>query len=88
MGQAETLLPGADVVLRDEAGNIIATTRLGDGTVVPGVQFPDRLRCEFSFTLTDVPDSPFYTIQVAQRGEVPYSREELEAAGWEVALTL
>lgn len=43
--------------------------------------------CQFTFEV-EVPDADFYTFEVAHRGEVNYSRQELSTAGWAVELTL
>ncbi|WP_155855285.1 hypothetical protein [Actinotalea ferrariae] len=43
--------------------------------------------CTFPFTV-DVPDSDFYSIEVAHRGKVNFSRQDLEAEGWVVALSV
>jgi hypothetical protein len=36
----------------------------------------------------NVPESNFYTIEVAHRGEVPFSRAQLARKGWRANLTL
>jgi len=80
-----------DVVVRDESGAIIATDRTEalppkeDGNA--GERQRERWTCRYAFTVT-VPDAPFYTVEVGNRGEQTYSRADLEAAGWSVELTL
>jgi hypothetical protein len=36
----------------------------------------------------DAEDADFYSVEVSHRGEITYSRDELEAAGWSIDLTL
>jgi hypothetical protein len=45
--------------------------------------------CEFAFTLTDVPDTAkFYSVTVANRGEISESHDELSGKNWVFALSL
>lgn len=43
--------------------------------------------CQFTFTAT-LSDADFYSVEVAHRGKVNYSRADLEAKAWHVDLTL
>lgn len=73
---------GAQVLISNEEGQVIAKGYLGPG------HFGHRA-CRFSFTVADVPSSRFYKVKVADRGgDVTLSRKEMEAEGWEVHLTL
>jgi hypothetical protein len=38
--------------------------------------------------LRNVPEVPFYTIEVGSRGDLSYSLEEMIATGWSIDLTL
>jgi hypothetical protein len=76
---------GATVTVRDGAGNIIASSRLGPGK---GEATDIVASCEFKFYLDDVPDADFYGVEVAHRGEVTYSRQELQRQDWKVDLSL
>lgn len=73
--------PGTPVTVKNEKGEILDSSVLGTGTGT-------RSRCTFEFTLK-VPDTAkFYTFEVGRRGELSYSRAELEAQGWEVGFNL
>jgi hypothetical protein len=43
--------------------------------------------CQFSFA-ADVPDAAFYSVEVAHRGAVNFSTDDLSRASWTVALTV
>jgi hypothetical protein len=75
---------GAQVVVTDRAGTVIASGDLGPGSVqsVEGLEV-----CQFSFAV-EVPDTEFYRFEVSDRGSLTYTREELENAGWQVDFTL
>jgi len=72
---------GAQVVVKDESDELIATGSLSAGHVSSG-------QCDFPIAVRNVPDANFYTIQVSHRGGISYSREELKAKGWMVGLSL
>jgi hypothetical protein len=75
---------GLGVVLKDQAGTILAT-----GSLVPVARTAVSRECPFSFTLNAVPDTAtFYAIEVGHRGSVTKSHAEMDAAGWTFALTL
>jgi hypothetical protein len=42
----------------------------------------------FDFTASDVPDSDFYTVEVSHRGQISFSKADLERAGWVAQLSL
>lgn len=85
---------GADVTVTDESGTVIAVGALGPGEVVSFragnflTDFEDAVRCEFEFMINDVPDAKFYGVEVSDRGELRYSRDELEANAWVIGLQL
>jgi hypothetical protein len=74
------LQAGAPVVVKNDKGRTIATSSLDAG--VPGTR-----QCVFGFT-AKVPDATFYVIEVTHRGEVTYSRKQLEKRKWRLALSL
>jgi hypothetical protein len=74
---------GTAVVVRDESGTTIAAGRLGVGAYTR-----DGGDCIFEFTIDDVPEAAFYSVEVADRGEITYSADELEAADWSVELSV
>lgn len=103
---------GAQVTVRNEAGDVIGIGRLStgeygalrvdtgepisslgmwrtsNGTKTDDGDWAYRGLCVFTFTVELTEDSDFYEVQVADRNPLTHTRAELEAAGWEVALTL
>jgi hypothetical protein len=77
----DDIRPGSSVTVRSETGETIATTELDSG------EFFDGIGCEYTFTV-GVPDARFYRIEVSHRGEVEFSKAELEANDWEASLSL
>lgn len=73
---------GAEVTVTDASGDTVALGRLKQG-VRSGAS-----TCEMPFTVTDVPHSEFYAVEVAGRGEQRFTRAELDAASWDIDLTL
>ena len=67
---------GAQVIVRDEAGTVLATTSLGTGTLL------ETGMCYFEFDLGSLPRAHFYSFEVSRRGELTYSRAELEENDW------
>lgn len=77
----DDIRPGTSVTVRNETGETIATTELGSG------EFFDGVGCEYDFQV-GVPDASFYRIEVSHRGDVEFSKAELEADEWEASLSL
>jgi hypothetical protein len=80
-GGYNDLAAGAQVTIRDETGKVLATGHLDEGKTKSASE------CDFAFNL-DVPDAKFYQVEVSHRGQVTYSADDLEKAGWRVQLTL
>lgn len=80
-GGYDDLNSGTQVVVRNDRGRILATTRLGPGTLHGG------FACKWAFTLR-VPESGFYSFEVSHRGELTYSKRQLERKHWRVAFSL
>jgi hypothetical protein len=86
------LRSGVVVVVRDESGAELGRSPLrarpaptnADGTVPE----PERRRCVWTFALENLEDRPSYAISIGERGAVTYSRAELEAADWQVQVSL
>lgn len=72
---------GVGVSLRDGDGKLLAASALGPGRSSP-------LRCTFAFTLENVPEVPFYTIEVGRRGGLSHSLADVRAMGWSLQLSL
>ena len=76
---------GTQVTVRDGTDAIIATGRLSQGKLT-ATGFSGR--CRFEFTISDVPEASFYTIEVSRRGGLTYSAEELDGLSWMVSFIL
>lgn len=89
-GGYDDIRGGLGVVVKDAAGKTIATGQLGPGVAMQTLDTGaiTLYDCRFPITLTDVPESDFYEIEVGRRGSLSYSQEQMEAAGWNVALTI
>ena len=74
---------GAQVVVKDGEGAILAVSSLGAGRIVV-----PPLACLFPFAVEGIPLRDFYSIEVSHRGALSYSYADLEARGWIVKLTL
>lgn len=75
-GGYDDLAAGANVVVRDGEGGIIATSKL-----TGGVQ--SSAGVTFTFT-AKVPKTEFYEVEVSHRGGLRFSFEDLEKADWEI----
>lgn len=73
---------GAQVTVRDAGGVIIGTGSLSQGEMDPGNG------CHFPFRIIGLPEATFYSVQVSHRDGPSYSFAEMEAAGWDIALSL
>lgn len=87
----DDIVPGAEVLLKDGDGHTLAVANLGPGHVTeraPGADGYTFVNCQFAFTMTAIPDRPFYTFSIGHRGAPTYAHDELAARGWSVAMTL
>ena len=80
-GGYSDISPGAQVTLKNGAGAILATTQLGTGTGA-------NLSCDFKFAFANVPEVPFYSVEIARRGAVTNSLADMKANGWTFGLSL
>ena len=80
---------GSQIVISDAAGKTIALGALGGGSIaIPAGGVPLNARCQFPFTVQDVPPGgKFYGVHVGNtnRGTVQYTAKQL-AAGPEVTV--
>jgi hypothetical protein len=72
---------GATVTVKDGAGSIVGVSKLESAI---STSFND---CVFPFSVT-VSDAEFYAIEVSRRGELNFSKADLESKGWMVQLKL
>jgi hypothetical protein len=76
----DDLTAGAPVTVKDQAGTVLASTFLTDGT-------ESGSDCNFGVSVT-VPDADFYQVEIGHRGAVTFSKSELETDGWVAALSI
>lgn len=91
-GGYSDLRSGVVAVVRDESGTRLAdaplTAEPAPTTAAGTISEAERRRCVWTFTLRDIPERPAYRIAIGERGSVRYTREELEAAGWNIDVSL
>lgn len=80
-GGYKDLTAGGAVTVKDEGGTVIATGSLDQGTSDP--TYPTVV-CRFTFTIANIPDAKFYSIEVTHRGALTYSQDQLNHNGWKV----
>lgn len=80
-GSLSDIAVGSEVIVRDGADKVIGTDLLELDDKA------DPMHCYYRFAIS-VPDADFYSVDVAKRGAVTYSRADLEGYGWVVVLTL
>ncbi|MCH9036369.1 MAG: hypothetical protein IH860_03485 [Chloroflexi bacterium] len=108
-GGYDDIREGAQVVVKNEEGEVIATSSLQQGTgrdlLVALLEAADELEgketptsasgfeglelvvCVLPFEVA-VPNAAFYSVEVSHRGELSYSREELDEIDWSVDFEL
>jgi hypothetical protein len=85
-GGYSDISPGVGVSVTDRTGTLLAASTLESGTVTD--KFADEVECTLTFTVDDLPESDAYTVEVADRGELTYTKAELQEADWQVFLSL
>jgi hypothetical protein len=70
---------GAQVTVSDGNGKLLATTALTDGKITASNSVNGD--CMFEFIIK-VPDADFYAVEVSHRGQLKYSKNDLEDRGW------
>lgn len=81
VGGFDDIRGGATVVVYDAADKILAMGRLD-----PGRANDATGDCIFLFAVPDVPTSDFYRVEVAHRGQVPFTQRQVD--DHQVQLTL
>ena len=90
-GGYDDIAQGTQVVVKDDTGKIIGLGRLTYGTMLAtGTTFIGltEVRCSFNFSISDVPEVPIYSLEVADRGTQSYTLQDMKAGRWTVALLL
>lgn len=72
---------GAEVQVLNQAGTILGTSALQGGSDA-------FTSCNFTFSVPQIPSAAFYQIQVSHRGNVTFSKAELQSNHWTADLTL
>ena len=72
---------GTNVTVKNGEGKLLGITDLSSGETAGSYS------CKFSFEM-EVANSEFYSFDIGNRDEVSYSKDELEAKGWSLDLTL
>lgn len=77
MGGYSDIRSGAQLVITDQSGTIVATASLATGKLI-GSGYTRQ--CQFSFTAKDVPKGhSFYGVQLGRRGSMQYSEAQLSS---------
>lgn len=86
-GGYSDLSVGADVTVRGSDGDVVGTGEVVSSEAVKQSNASVR-QCRFNFVVENLPRSEFYSVEVAHRGEVTYSFEDLEEAGWKASMSI
>jgi len=81
LGQYDGILGGTPVVVKDQAGAVIATGGLDIGKVAAGSL------CEFAFVVSGVPKADAYQFEILNRSVGSYSYDDVVVRGWQVTLS-
>ncbi len=84
-GGYDDLTAGAAVTVKNESGTVIATGSLERGA--SDATYPTVV-CHFSFTISNLPDAKFYSVEVTHRGALTYSQDQLNSNGWKVEASI
>lgn len=80
-GGFSDITEGAAVTVKDASGKVVAVGRLGVGTP-GGVEEIGSIKaaaqCAFVFQVPNVPGSDFYGVEVSHRGQITYSRQQVD----------
>ena len=81
IGGYSDIATGQQVIIRNQSGDIIATSQFEPD---PTASSKD---CRFVF-VAEVPDATFYSFEIGRRGELAYSKQEMEDNDWRVEFAL
>ena len=81
------LRQGTVVKVKDGTGATLGTTALQGGTLQRGKLRGRDDDCVFTFSLT-VPERDAYRVEVARRGGVRFTRDDLQRTNWRADLTI
>jgi hypothetical protein len=77
----DDLTEGLQVTVTNETGTLIGTGNLDAGQVTDA-------GCSFAFVVHNLPVAKFYRIEAGHRGQVSYSYDRMQAAGWSAELSI
>jgi len=80
-GGYSDLSPGAQVTLRDGDGKTLGSTALSEGS-------GSSTSCTFTFSIPNIPEVPFYAVEISHRGQVTNSLADMRANGWTFSLSI
>lgn len=78
-GGYDDIAEGTAVTVRDSTGAIVGVGSLGAGQ-------GSAYGCSFPFTVTDVPDSDFYTVEISHRGAMTFTAEDIRTSELQLSL--
>ena len=78
--------PGTSVTVSSGSGEILGVGSLNSGTDKKVSSY--SVGCTYNFVVYDVPDAPFYKVEVANRGALTFSKADMEANLWTVGASL
>lgn len=82
-GGYSDLAQGVSVVVSNETGKTLLTVPLG-----PGKLLANGVGCKFSFVASGLANAQNYSIEVSNRGNLTYTRSELDASNWKIDLSI
>ncbi len=89
IGGYDDIREGVDVVVRGPSDEVVGASSLSSGKPFPaGSTGSSVLWCDFDFEVEVPPDLDFYTVAIGNRGDITYSRTDLEAMQWDLTLSL
>jgi hypothetical protein len=88
----DDLKAGAAVVVTNQNGTTIGSSSLDEGQLPKDpAEMKDPTApttCTFAFVVGSVPRASFYKIEVAHRGQVTYSFDQLASNGWSAKMAI
>lgn len=81
---------GQSVLVRDAKNNIIAIGKLKEGRFnwVNKNQYPALWTCIFGFSVSNIPESPFYTLTIGGRKPIAITLDDLKLNKWTLNFSL
>jgi tetratricopeptide (TPR) repeat protein len=77
---------GTQIIIKDGSGKVLAIGKTSNGRRYAG-QYSQHI-CRFTFKISNISRTNFYSIKIGRRGEIFYSYQDLAKQNWNVNLTL